>query len=1124
MMTTEQQVAAFFRRVLPPQASYGLAVDVKRAALTEPRKFYRPAASFTTFEDLARAAVATTTKGCSFYSTCGFADPRGPQTDANGNTRVSIVHDVDFKGGAAPVDLAEFKTLLLDAIKAGLPKPNVMVLSGGGAHLYWLWKTLYAFNQTQHAAMAAVFKRWFQHRAPRLIQDHVSLTTFNRLLRVPGSTNYKIPGQPRPVRLVYDDGGFISLPKLQAMQTEVRALPGQTPRKVTRAAQPVVPATPMGALAVDEAPTPADKATDILTKCGVMRDFVSRLKPSQWDEFDEPRWKQVAILLAKSPDGERVWKEMSRRDPRADRRSTEDELTAQWERLRGYAGGGVVTCATLKTHFEAPRADGTSPCAACPVFLSGRPNAGPGNFSVYERQHMRALRTAPVAEPLAAEAYPPLKLPPVRHILPLVYSERDPLTNTIREVPLHRADAYNKFFAQVARGGPELFWYIRPDGALHLVRFSRHRDDVEAINTLRNTARQGHSLPATHEVVHDVQIMTLAAIPVERAVLEGDVHAVTFQCYAKGSRPNVTADDNIRQVTTEIGSFSGAAGITAIAKATGNLISVGGRADWELFWTAAHQEISAKTSTETVDFAGYNLDDGQVQPTTEFCHGTLRITHEGYGTATLAPRYLPLSKSFDRHGDPEEQRRLLREYMAHANPMLSATVWAALSAPLYAILANVRAPQALPVLVVHGRNSSGKSKALTVGCSLWGKAALLKEGAGGSGSTTKAREAAVALYTNIPMFQDEIITSLGDDALAIFKQFSNHQESKRLTAQATHKSTTRPKQSLLIGMSNVDPIDYIMAGGGARQVPYAASSVAGERLSVARRVVSWRYDPNDPENVRPAEVLRVLDTTAAKLADHHYGFLGPAFVRHVLNNLPRVREILGEEYDHAEAALPSAEVGMATYAQFQAAAVAAARIGAEMGYWMEEEAAFYRKVVQKFMQEAKRAADGAASTLSAREAYGAILERLRDLTLEIDGEQTDPRHDSTMAAPANGRAAEAKRVVFSKRDRENSYITVSAFSREAQRLGLSPGALIDELDSLGFMPSGRQPVEHAVNVNPHRRAAVFATNGLKSKCYAFTTPCYSDKELRSAKQVAAELSAAPAGNVVPLPTKRKTVL
>ena len=78
-----------------------------------------------------------------------------------------------------------------------------MVLTGNGAHIWWLFKELWIFASDEDRRAAAAFvSRWHT-----LLRDNASqrgwsyerLMDLARVLRVPGTNNCKDPANPKPV-------------------------------------------------------------------------------------------------------------------------------------------------------------------------------------------------------------------------------------------------------------------------------------------------------------------------------------------------------------------------------------------------------------------------------------------------------------------------------------------------------------------------------------------------------------------------------------------------------------------------------------------------------------------------------------------------------------------------------------------------------------------------------------------------------------------------------------------------------------------------------------------------------------------------------------------------------------
>lgn len=115
--------------------------------------------------------------------------------------------DIDVAGPGhkksnLPITLAEARDLL-----AEVPlQPTFVIQSGHGLQAYWLFtEPVVISNNTERTAIAELTKKWNSH-FESLAQAHgwTMDSTFDlaRLMRLPGTFNCKIPGQPRPVTIL----------------------------------------------------------------------------------------------------------------------------------------------------------------------------------------------------------------------------------------------------------------------------------------------------------------------------------------------------------------------------------------------------------------------------------------------------------------------------------------------------------------------------------------------------------------------------------------------------------------------------------------------------------------------------------------------------------------------------------------------------------------------------------------------------------------------------------------------------------------------------------------------------------------------------------------------------------
>lgn len=127
----------------------------------------------------------------------------------NATALVALWADVDLACGVHsaqsknPADAATVKTLL-----KGMPNPSIAVHSGGGLHLYWLLQEPIEITDTESRKKAtSLIEGWQQSIRTVFSAQGYSLDStadLARLLRVPGTFNYKNPSDPKPVSIIND--------------------------------------------------------------------------------------------------------------------------------------------------------------------------------------------------------------------------------------------------------------------------------------------------------------------------------------------------------------------------------------------------------------------------------------------------------------------------------------------------------------------------------------------------------------------------------------------------------------------------------------------------------------------------------------------------------------------------------------------------------------------------------------------------------------------------------------------------------------------------------------------------------------------------------------------------------
>ena len=214
--------------------------------------------------------------------------------------------------------------------------PTFLVNSGNG--IYMVWELTESVSSDRWKAVAEKFKRACQ--ATGLKFDPAVPADAARIIRVPGTINYKDPSNPKPCFVFHDSGRAVSLEDFE------RAIPVTGPRD----ALPLAPAP--GKPKVENEYTagmdldfPPSRIDPILSKCQQMAEALR-------DEgrTTEPLWRARLSILWRCEEGEALIHAFSKGDPRYDPAQT-------LAKAQGTAG--PATCA----HFNDLDPEH---CAGCP--------------------------------------------------------------------------------------------------------------------------------------------------------------------------------------------------------------------------------------------------------------------------------------------------------------------------------------------------------------------------------------------------------------------------------------------------------------------------------------------------------------------------------------------------------------------------------------------------------------------------------------------------------------------------------------------------------------------------------------------------------------------------------------
>lgn len=244
--------------------------------------------------------------------------------------------DIDFKGDYPDLNTAA-RALKIFSQQTGIPSPSLLVSSGNGVHAYWPLTTPITLDRWQRLADAL--------KAAALDKgldiDPTCTADACRILRPIGTTNFKDPANPKPVKLLYSSGKEFDYDELEAILT-----PWLGARKLNGAGTDYASELSGG---LTKAGVPSVFNT-IIKHCGVSR----MIAETHGKECVEPLWVASLQLLKHCSDGPMWVHPISDGHPGY----TSDDTDRKWQQRIANTAGPTL-CSTFES-FE------PSICAKCP--------------------------------------------------------------------------------------------------------------------------------------------------------------------------------------------------------------------------------------------------------------------------------------------------------------------------------------------------------------------------------------------------------------------------------------------------------------------------------------------------------------------------------------------------------------------------------------------------------------------------------------------------------------------------------------------------------------------------------------------------------------------------------------
>jgi hypothetical protein len=268
--------------------------------------------------------------------------PRGKRGDAKSKTVLpGIWFDIDVAGPghASQENYPQSKD---DAFAFAIELvPTMIIDTGGGYHLYWLFDSPWVFldeldrQKGEKAVMYA--QQMIREAGIKRGWKFDNTSDLARLMRVPGTYNRKAD-QMREVRIIHYNPGLLYCPD-DFVQPSVEAEAG---------GYPVLPERP-STREVEYLPSDAEA---IIEKCGYMRHCVEDAV-----SLTEPEWFFFLAILVRCFNGDQLCHQYSEPYPNYSKKETDEKIS----HVRNMQ---PATCETI--HRDA---NGQKYCSVCPFYL-----------------------------------------------------------------------------------------------------------------------------------------------------------------------------------------------------------------------------------------------------------------------------------------------------------------------------------------------------------------------------------------------------------------------------------------------------------------------------------------------------------------------------------------------------------------------------------------------------------------------------------------------------------------------------------------------------------------------------------------------------------------------------------
>jgi hypothetical protein len=266
-----------------------------------------------------------------YFATASFTNDT-KRNSANLKSKKGLYLDLDCgEGKSFPTQKDAAQALAKFVAATGIPKWSFILNSGNGLHVHWTFANPLSGEQWQMLA-DALRKKCYDHGFN--IDGGITVDSV-RLLRVPGSVNFKDPAHPKRCFIVGKDNGNVSLARMMKVLMD--------------SSTPVLTVVPKVGVSVDNSDLGTLReyeqppAAKVFKACPTLK---ARLENNGKDD-NEAMWAQILHVLAYLPDGKDFIHEIGKAHPTYGKRDTEYKFAQKVKAVENKATTGPVSCNTF---------------------------------------------------------------------------------------------------------------------------------------------------------------------------------------------------------------------------------------------------------------------------------------------------------------------------------------------------------------------------------------------------------------------------------------------------------------------------------------------------------------------------------------------------------------------------------------------------------------------------------------------------------------------------------------------------------------------------------------------------------------------------------------------------------